>query len=92
MVASIAEFYVDPDFRRASVGTEAVGILMAGHRDRGTYLVEADILRANESAKAFRYGLSFELQFHQTGRKPSFAKLRGLAHITACAARIRRGG
>ncbi|MDA0351900.1 MAG: GNAT family N-acetyltransferase [Chloroflexi bacterium] len=70
MVASIAEFYVDPDFRRANVGTEAVEILLAEHRDRGTYLVEADILRANEPAKAFWYGLGFELQFHQTGRKP----------------------
>ena len=69
-IASIAEFYVDPDFRRVSVGSEAIEILLAGHRDRGTYLVEADILRANEPAKAFWYRLGFELQFHQTGRKP----------------------
>ncbi len=70
MIASIAEFYVDPDFRRAGVGSEAVELLLAEHRDRGTHLVEADILRANEPAKAFWYGLGFELQFHQTGRKP----------------------
>jgi ribosomal protein S18 acetylase RimI-like enzyme len=70
MIASIAEFYVDPDFRRASVGTEAVEIILEDHRERGTYLVEADILRANEPAKAFWYGLGFELQFHQTARKP----------------------
>jgi ribosomal protein S18 acetylase RimI-like enzyme len=70
MIASIAEFYVDPDFRRGGVGTEAVEILLAEHRDRGTHLVEADILRTNEPAKAFWYGLGFELQFHQTGRKP----------------------
>jgi len=70
MIAAIAEFYVDPDFRRAGVGTEAVEALLAEHRDRGTYLVEADILRLNEPAKAFWYGLGFELQFHQTARKP----------------------
>ena len=70
MIAAIAEFYVEPDFRRANVGTEAVEILLAEHRKRGTYLVEADIMRANEAAKAFWYGLGFEVQFHQTGRKP----------------------
>ncbi len=70
MIASIAEFYVDPDFRRAGVGTAAVELLLAEHRDRGTYLVEADIMRLNEPAKAFWYGLGFELQFLQTARKP----------------------
>jgi GNAT superfamily N-acetyltransferase len=70
MIASIAEFYVDPDFRRAGVGGEAVEVLLTEHRDRGTYLVEADIMRLNEPAKEFWYGLGFELQFLQTGRKP----------------------
>lgn len=70
MIASIAEFFVAPAFRRAGVGSEAVEILLADHRNRGTYLVEADILHLNEPAKAFWYGLGFELQFLQTGRKP----------------------
>lgn len=52
------------------MGTEAVETLLAEHRDRGTHLVEADIMRLNEPAKAFWYGLGFELQFLQTARKP----------------------
>ena len=70
MIASIAEFFVDPAYRRRGIGSQAVEILLANHRNRGTYLVEADILHLNEPAKAFWYGLGFELQFLQTGRKP----------------------
>src|SRR5690606_25466694 len=44
-IASIAEFYVFPGFRRSGVGTAAVEALLAEHRARGTYLVEAAILR-----------------------------------------------
>ena len=70
MIASIAEFYVLPDYRRGGVGTAAVEALLAEHRDRGTYLVEADILVRNAPAKAFWAGLGFETQFLQTGRRP----------------------
>lgn len=70
MIASIAEFYIAPAFRRSHIGTTAVETLLAEHRDRGTYLVEADILIRNEPAKAFWSRLGFEVQFLQTGRKP----------------------
>ncbi len=70
MIASIVEFYVAPEFRRGGVGTAAVETLLAEHRDRGTYLVEADILIANEPAREFWQRLGFEVQFLQTGRKP----------------------
>lgn len=70
MIASIVEFYVAPDFRRGGIGTTAVETLLAEHRDRGTYFVEADILIANEPAKQFWQRLGFAVQFLQTGRKP----------------------
>jgi len=70
MIASIAEFYVAPEFRRSGVGSAAVETLLAEHRERGTYLVEADILVRNEPAQAFWQRLGFEVQFLQTGRKP----------------------
>ena len=70
LIASIVEFYVAPEFRRGGIGSAAVETLLAEHRDRGTYLVEADILVANEPAKAFWQRLGFEVQFLQTGRKP----------------------
>lgn len=70
LIASIAEFYVAPEFRRGGIGSAAVETLLAEHRDRGSYFVEADILVANEPAKAFWQRLGFEVQFLQTGRKP----------------------
>jgi ribosomal protein S18 acetylase RimI-like enzyme len=70
LIASIVEFYVVPEFRRGGIGSAAVETLLAEHRDRGTYLMEADILVANEPAKAFWQRLGFEVQFLQTGRKP----------------------
>jgi len=70
MIASIAEFYVAPEFRRRGAGTAAVETLLAEHRERGTHLVEADILVRNEPAQAFWRRLGFEVQFLQTGRKP----------------------
>jgi ribosomal protein S18 acetylase RimI-like enzyme len=70
LIASIVEFYVTPEFRRGGIGSAAVEILLAEHRDRGSYFVEADILIANEPAKAFWDRLGFQVQFLQTGRKP----------------------
>ena len=70
LIASIVEFYVAPEFRRGGIGTAAVETLLAEHRDRGSYFVEADILIANEPAKAFWERLGFGVQFLQTGRKP----------------------
>lgn len=70
MVASIAEFYVVPDQRRRGIGRAAVEELLAEHRRRGTALVEADILRDNEPAKAFWASLGFEVQSIATARRP----------------------
>jgi ribosomal protein S18 acetylase RimI-like enzyme len=69
-VASIAEFYVLPEFRRARTGTAAVKELLAEHRRRGTDEIEADILRDNEPARGFWASLGFEVQMYQTSRKP----------------------
>lgn len=69
-IASIAEFYVLPRFRRSGVGTAAVEALLAEHRRRGTDEVEADILRDNEPARAFWARMGFEVQLLQTSRKP----------------------
>ena len=69
-IASIAEFYVLPRFRRAGVGTDAVEALLAEHRRRGTDEVEADILRDNEPARAFWARMGFEVQLYQTSRRP----------------------
>ena len=70
MVASIAEFYVAPAFRRRGVGRAAVEALLAEHRRRGTYEVEAGILRENHPARAFWQRMGFELRSYQTARRP----------------------
>ena len=69
-IASIAEFYIAPSFRRSGVGTAAVKLLLAEHRRRGTDEMEADILVGNQPAQRFWQGLGFTVQFLQTGRKP----------------------
>ncbi|MQA00003.1 MAG: GNAT family N-acetyltransferase [Dehalococcoidia bacterium] len=69
-IASIAEFYVFPDARRSGIGTAAVEALLAQHRARGTYLVEASILRDNGPAKEFWARLGFEVHLFQTARRP----------------------
>ena len=69
-VASIAEFTVLPAHRRSGVGRAAVEALLAAHRRRGTALVEAEILRDNEPAKAFWAALGFEVQSIRTVRRP----------------------
>jgi len=70
VVASIAEFYLEPDKRRQGIGRAAVEALLAAHRERGTHLVEAGILRDNEPAQAFWRSLGFEVQSVVTARRP----------------------
>ncbi len=69
-MASISEFYVLPAQRRRGIGRAAVELWLALHRERGTWLVEADIMRDNASALAFWAALGFEVQMLQTARHP----------------------
>tara|TARA_B100000029_G_scaffold440962_1_gene458446 strand:+ start:21688 stop:22152 length:465 start_codon:yes stop_codon:yes gene_type:complete len=69
-IASIAEFYVQPDSRRSGIGTTAINLLLSDHRHRKTSLIEADILVNNQPAIKFWQSLGFEVQYLQTGRKP----------------------
>ncbi|MDO9445195.1 MAG: GNAT family N-acetyltransferase [Dehalococcoidia bacterium] len=69
-VATISEFYVSPAFRRHGVGRGAVEAILADHRERGTFEVEAGILRDNAAAIAFWARMGFELRFYQTARRP----------------------
>lgn len=70
MVATISEFYVLPAFRRRGIGAAAVQAILDDHRARGTFEVEAGILRDNEGARAFWARMGFELRFYQTARRP----------------------
>ena len=67
---SIGEFYVLPAFRRQGVGAAAVRAILDDHHARGTYEVEAGILRDNFLARAFWARMGFELRFYQTARRP----------------------
>jgi ribosomal protein S18 acetylase RimI-like enzyme len=69
-VATISEFYVAPEYRRRRAGSAAVETLLADHRARGTYEVEASILRANAGALRFWERQGFHVRFYQTARKP----------------------
>lgn len=69
-IMSIAEFYVVPHRRRSGVGRAAVEELLADHRRRGTFLVQASIMRENKAARDFWARLGFEVQFLQTSRRP----------------------
>jgi ribosomal protein S18 acetylase RimI-like enzyme len=69
-IMSISEFYVVPHRRRNGVGRAAVERLLADHRDRGTFLVQASIMRENKAARDFWATLGFDVQFLQTSRKP----------------------
>ncbi len=69
-IASIAEFYVLPEHRRRGVGTAAIHAVLADHRERGTYEVEASILPGNEAARAFWAALGFEVRSIITARRP----------------------
>ena len=70
MVATIGEFTVFPPYRRRGVGAAAVRAILDDHRARGTYEVEAGILRDNFLARAFWARMGFELRFYQTARRP----------------------
>ena len=70
MVATISEFFVVPAFRRQGIGAAAVEAILDDHRQRGTYEVEAGILRDNFLARAFWARMGFELRFYQTARRP----------------------
>ncbi|HJM74699.1 MAG TPA: GNAT family N-acetyltransferase [Dehalococcoidia bacterium] len=69
-IMSIVEFYVVPHRRRGGVGRAAVEALLADHRDRGTFVVQASIMRENKAARDFWATLGFEVQFLQTSRRP----------------------
>jgi GNAT superfamily N-acetyltransferase len=69
-VASIAEFYVLPAYRRRGVGRAAIEALLADHRARGTFEVEAGILDGNAPAKAFWGSLGFDVRSIVTARRP----------------------
>lgn len=69
-IASIAEFYIVPARRRSGVGRAAVEALRAEHRRRGSYRVEAEILRDNDAARAFWASVGFEVQSIVTAREP----------------------
>lgn len=69
-VASIAEFYVLTEFRRAGVGSAAIRALLDDHRRRGTFEVEAGILEQNGPARAFWAHLGFEVRSIITARRP----------------------
>jgi GNAT superfamily N-acetyltransferase len=69
-MASISEFYVLPSHRRRGIGRAAVEAWLALHRERRTWLVEADIMRENAPARAFWASLGFEVQMLQTARRP----------------------
>lgn len=69
-IASIAEFYVAPLFRRRGIGRAAIETLLAEHRALGTFEVEAGILVRNEPALAFWASLGFEARNVVTARRP----------------------
>lgn len=68
-VADIAEFTVLPAFRGRGIGSAAVETLLADHRARGTYLVDASVLRDNP-ALAFWQRLGFIVRSVNTSRRP----------------------
>ena len=68
--AEIAEFYIEPRFRRLGAGRAAVEAILADQRARGTRLVEAAILRDNAGAHAFWRALGFEVHSVRTTRAP----------------------
>ena len=70
MVATITDFYVAPAHRRRGVGSAAVEALLAAHRLRGTYEMEAAVLPDNAPALAFWQRLGFAVQYYQTARRP----------------------
>ena len=70
MITTIAEFCVFAPHRRGGLGRAAVLAILAQERARGTYEVEAGILRDNEAAHAFWGALGFEVRQVHTARRP----------------------
>jgi len=70
MITTVAEFCVLATHRRAGVGRAAVEAILARERARGTYEVEAGILRDNAAAHAFWGALGFEVRQVITARRP----------------------
>lgn len=68
-VADIAEFTVLPAFRGRGIGSAAVEAILADHRARGTYSVDASVLRDNP-ALAFWEQLGFVVRSVNTSRRP----------------------
>lgn len=70
MITTIAEFCVFASHRRHGVGRAAVEAILAQERARGTFEVEAGILRDNAGAHAFWGALGFEVRQVITARRP----------------------
>lgn len=70
MITTIAEFCVFAPHRRGGVGRAAVLAILALERARGTYEVEAGILRDNAPGLAFWAALGFEVRQAVTARRP----------------------
>lgn len=70
MITTIAEFCVFAPHRRSGVGRAAVLAILGQERARGTYEVEAGILRDNAAAHAFWGALGFEVRQVVTARRP----------------------
>lgn len=70
LITTIAEFCVFAGHRRGGVGRAAVLAILAEERRRGTYEVEAGILRDNAAAHAFWGALGFEVRQVVTARRP----------------------
>lgn len=68
-VADIAEFTVLPAYRGRGIGSAAVRAILADHRARGTYSVDASVLRDNP-ALAFWQRLGFIVRSVNTSRRP----------------------
>lgn len=68
-VADIAEFTVLPAYRGRGIGSAAVEAILADHRARGTYSVDASVLRDNP-ALAFWERLGFIVRSVNTSRRP----------------------
>ncbi|TAK79830.1 MAG: GNAT family N-acetyltransferase [Dehalococcoidia bacterium] len=70
LITTIAEFCVFASHRREGIGRAAVLAILAQERARGTYEVEAGILRDNATAHAFWRALGFEVRQVLTVRRP----------------------
>lgn len=68
-LADIVEFAVLPTFRGRGIGSAAVEAILADHRARGTYSVDASVLRDNP-ALAFWQRLGFIVRSVNTSRRP----------------------